>query len=142
VAGPSVGGALVALATAPLALLTDAASFLASAAWLRHVRVPAPAPLLLFAAEFGSGFGVMVLDISAGAILAAAVPDELRARVAGAYQLVNYGVRPLGALAGGVLGARLGLQPTLWLAAAGALASVLWLPRAPVMRLRTLPEAG
>jgi MFS family permease len=45
----------------------------------------------LFLAEFVSGFGVMLLDISANAITAALVPDRLRARVAGAYMVVNYG---------------------------------------------------
>jgi hypothetical protein len=36
---------------------------------------------MLFAAEFGSGFGVMVLDISIGASFAAVIPDTLRSRV-------------------------------------------------------------
>jgi predicted MFS family arabinose efflux permease len=94
---------------------------------------------LLFLAEFGAGFGVMVLDISVGAILVAAVPEALRARMFGAYQLVNYGVRPLGALGGGALGAAIGLQPTLWIAGIGAVASVLWLLPSPVPRLRALP---
>ena len=34
---------------------------------------------LLFAAEFGSGVGVVMLDITIGAILTATVPDVLRA---------------------------------------------------------------
>ena len=55
----------------------------------------------LVLAEFGSGLGVMMLDITGGAITAALVPDRLRARVSGAYMVVNYGVRPLGAFAGG-----------------------------------------
>ncbi len=102
---------------------------------------PQPAVLgLLFLAEFGAGFGVMVLDISAGAILVAAVPETLRARMFGAYQLVNYGVRPIGALGGGALGAAIGLQPTLWIAGVGAVASVLWLLPSPVPRMRALPE--
>jgi predicted MFS family arabinose efflux permease len=102
---------------------------------------PQPAVLgLLFLAEFGAGFGVMVLDISAGAILVAAVPETLRARMFGAYQLVNYGVRPIGALGGGALGAAIGLQPTLWIAGIGAVASVLWLLPSPVPRMRALPE--
>jgi len=49
---------------------------------------------MLFAAEFGSGFGVMVLDISIGAIFAAVIPDTLRSRVTGGFQAVNYGTRP------------------------------------------------
>jgi MFS family permease len=104
-----------------------------------------PKPLilaLLFIAEFGSGLGVMMLDISVGAIFAAVIPDRLRARVSGAYLVVNYGVRPLGALTGGALGSTIGLRPALWIATAGALAGVLWLLPSPVVRLRELPETA
>jgi MFS family permease len=96
----------------------------------------------LFAAEFLSGLGVMILDITAGAIKAAVVPDRLRARVTGAYMVVNYGVRPLGALVGGALGTAIGLRPTLWLAAVGAIAGFLWLLPSPVPGLRRLPETA
>jgi predicted MFS family arabinose efflux permease len=102
-----------------------------------------PKPLVLsflFLAEFGSGVGVMILDISAGAIFAALIPDRLRARVSGAYLTVNYGVRPLGSLAGGALGSTIGLRPTLWIATVGAIAGVLWLLPSPVARLQALPE--
>ena len=102
-----------------------------------------PKPLvlaLLFLAEFGSGLGVMMLDIDSGAIFAALIPDRLRARVSGAYMAVNYGVRPLGSLAGGALGTTIGLRPTLWIATVGALAGVLWLLPSPIPRLRDLPE--
>ena len=94
----------------------------------------------LFLAEFGCGFGVMMLDISAGAIAAAVVPDRLRSRVSGAYMVVNYGVRPLGALVGGALGSWIGLRETLWIATAGALLGVLWLIPSPILGLRELPE--
>ena len=96
----------------------------------------------LFAAELVSGFGVMILDISAGAITNALVPDRLRARVSGAFMLVNYGVRPLGTLAGGLLGSAIGLRPTLWIATVGAIAGVLWLLPSPMMHLRELPETS
>jgi MFS family permease len=95
---------------------------------------------LLFLAEFGSGLGVMMLDISAGAIFAAIIPNRLRSRVSGAYSFVNYGVRPLGSLAGGALGSTIGLRPTLWIGTVGALAGVLWLLASPIPRLRDLPE--
>jgi MFS family permease len=94
----------------------------------------------LFGAEFLSGFGVMVLDITAASIKAALVPDRLRARVAGAYMVVNYGVRPLGSLLGGALGTWIGLRPTLWIASVGAIAGVLWLLPSPILGLRDLPE--
>ena len=51
------------------------------------------------------------------------------------------GLRPLGALAGGALGAGIGMQPTLWIAGIGAVASVLWLLPSPVPKLRALPGA-
>jgi MFS family permease len=96
--------------------------------------------LMLFLAEFGSGLGVMLLDISAMSISAALVPDRLRSRVAGAFMLVNYGVRPLGSLAGGALGATIGLRPTLWIASAGAITGLLWALPSPLRKLRDLPE--
>jgi MFS family permease len=103
-----------------------------------------PRPLvlgLLFLAEFGSGFGVMVLDITFGSITATVIPDEVRARVTGAFQAVNYGTRPLGALAAGGLAALIGLRPTLWLTAIGATLGFLWLLPSPVPRFR-MPGSG
>jgi predicted MFS family arabinose efflux permease len=95
----------------------------------------------LFLAEFGSGFGVMMLDISGGAISAALVPDRLRARVSGSYNVVNYGVRPVGAFLGGLLGSTIGVRETLWIAAIGALAGFVWLLPSPIPALKELPEA-
>jgi predicted MFS family arabinose efflux permease len=113
-----------------------------------------PAPLLLVpiaagsqepaalvaVAEFFNGMGVMVLDVGLGSLYAALVPDQLRARVSGAFLLVNYGVRPIGALAGGLLAAAVGLHATMWVTAVGALAGVLWLLPSPIPRLRELPR--
>jgi hypothetical protein len=82
----------------------------------------------------------MILDISFGAIMLALTPHRLRARATGAFRFVNYGVRPLGALAGGALGAALGLRPALWIATVGAVAGILWLVPSPVPGLRDLPE--
>ncbi len=90
---------------------------------------------MLFLAEFFSGFGVMLLDITISSIFAAVIPDELRARVTGAYQSVNFGTRPLGALGAGALAGAIGLRGTLWIAAAGATLAFLWLLTAPVRRL-------
>jgi MFS family permease len=102
---------------------------------------PEPVVLLcLFLAELGSGFGVMLLDISAGAIFAAVIPIRLRARVSGAYTFMNYGVRVLGSLLGGLLGSTIGLRPTLAIGAAGALLGAVMLLPTPVVRLRELPE--
>jgi MFS family permease len=94
----------------------------------------------LFLAEFGSGFGVMLLDISYGAISAALVPHRMRARVSGAFNVVNYGVRPVGAFAGGLLGSAIGVRETLWIAVVGAIAGFLWLLPSPMPTMKELPE--
>ena len=102
-----------------------------------------PRPLvlaMLFLAEFGSGLGVMVLDISIGSIFAALIPHQLRARVSGAYLVVNNGIRPLGSLFGGTLGSAIGVRNTLWIVTTGALAGFLWLLPSPLSGLKELPE--
>lgn len=106
---------------------------------LAHGRL-VPVLAMLFAAEFLSGFGVMVLDISIGAIFAAVIPDTLRSRVTGAFQAVNYGTRPLGALLGGLLGSALGLRPALWVATLGGVAGCALLLPSPLPGYR-LPAA-
>jgi len=95
---------------------------------------------LLFAAEFVSSVGVMILDVNGNSIGAALSPDRLRARISGAHRVVNYGVRPIGSLLAGVLGETIGLRPTLWIAAGGAVLAVLWLLPSPIPSLRELPE--
>lgn len=95
---------------------------------------------VLFAAEFLSCAGVMVVDIAAGSFQMALIPDAIRSRVMGAFRTLNHGFRPLGALAGGFLGTVAGLRPTLWIATAGAVFAVLWLLPSPVVRMRELPE--
>ena len=96
----------------------------------------------LLGAELGAGLGVVMLDISIGSIFAAVVPDRFRSRVSGAYMVVNYGVRPLGSLAGGALATAIGTRETLWIAAAGGCLAALWLVRSPLMKMRDLPEAA
>jgi MFS family permease len=91
---------------------------------------------ILMVAEFIGGFGVMVLDISIGAIFSAVIPDEVRSRVTGAFQAVNYGTRPLGALLGGFLGTLVGPRTTLWVAAIGGMTSFLVLLPTPIPKYR------
>jgi MFS family permease len=98
---------------------------------------PAPVVLgLLFTAEFVSGFGVMILDISIGSIFAAVIPGHLRSRVSGAFQAVNYGMRPLGALSGGALGTLAGVRAALWVATVGGSLAFVWLLRSTLARFR------
>lgn len=113
---------------APIALVAVAAG----PAWL--------AAATLGAAEFISGFGVMLLDINLNAVQASVTPDAVRSRIAGAFRTINYGTRPLGALIGGLLGSYLGLRPTLLLSTLGAVLGFLWLLPSPIPRIRSLDE--
>ncbi|MGW5255534.1 MFS transporter [Streptomyces sp. NPDC004012] len=144
VLGAGAGGALLGAALAtPLARRIGVGRTFA----LGCLAMPAPMLLIpaatgprpvvltmLFAAEFGSGIGVMWLDIALASILTSAVPDAMRSSVFGAYQSVNLGTRPLAALAAGVLAGPLGPRTTLWAGAVGALAAFLWLLPSPVLK--------
>ncbi|WP_328400694.1 MFS transporter [Streptomyces sp. NBC_00390] len=103
-----------------------------------------PRPLvvgMLVAGEFLSCAGVMLTDIAASSLQLAMIPEAIRSRVLGACRTLNHGFRPLGAMTAGALGTAIGLRPTLWIATAGAVLSVVWLLPSPVPRIRTLPGA-
>jgi MFS family permease len=145
----AVGGVLGSVVTKPVAARTGvgwayvAGCFLFTAPLMLVPLARSPLILeLLFGAEFLCGFGVMMLDISIGAIFAAVIPDRLRSRVTGAFQAVNYGTRPLGALLGGLLGTTAGLRPALWVATVGGVGGALLLLPSPLPRFRMPDPAG
>ena len=98
--------------------------------------------IMLFTTEFLAGLGVQILDINVGAVLAARTPDAIRARSGGAFRFVNYGIRPVGAFLGGLLGGVIGVRETLFLVTIAASTGVLWLIGSPIPGLRELPEAA
>jgi predicted MFS family arabinose efflux permease len=83
---------------------------------------------------------VMLYDINVNSIQTAVTPDRLRSRSAGAYATVNYGIRPLGALLGGLLGEWVGVPATLVIAGVGGCFGVIFLLRSPVMRIRRVDD--
>jgi MFS family permease len=113
-----------------------------------------PAPLLLFPLAMGSepvvvavlivgealaSIGVMLFDVNNNSLIVLSTPPALRGRQFGAMRTIVYGVRPLGALLGGALGAWIGLRPTLWLTGTAALLGVVWLVASPLRDVRELP---
>jgi MFS family permease len=90
--------------------------------------------------EFVGGVGVMLFDININAVLTRATPDDARGRRAGAFTTVNYGLRPLGALAGGAFGTLFGVRPSLVVAGVGATVGVLWLIFSPVRSIRAVDD--
>ncbi|MFK4089734.1 MFS transporter [Kribbella sp. NPDC020789] len=143
----STGGLLGALAAAPLSRIFGAGRVIAAGAVVFPgavaIAVLADGPLwvratALAAAEFVAAFAVMCFDIPLNSIQAAVIDDQLRSRVYGAFSSINYGIRPLGAVAGGFLGTWIGVRETLLVSAAGGLFAVLWLIRSPILSTRDL----
>lgn len=96
--------------------------------------------VVLAAVEAASAFGVMLFDVNLNAVMAAAIPDAVRARVQGAFTSINYGARPLGTALGGVLAGLIGIGPTLVTAGVGGALGVLWLVRSPLITLRSVDD--
>jgi predicted MFS family arabinose efflux permease len=143
------GGLIGALAAKPLAELIGAGRLIA----LGSVVFPASLGLVALAdgpvwmragilagAEFVGAFAVMCFDVPLNSLQAAVIHDHMRSRVAGAFSSINYGVRPLGAVIGGLLGTWVGVRETLLISAAGGLFSVLWLLGSPIIRTRDLAD--
>jgi MFS family permease len=144
----AIGGILGALIAPPL----ERAIGIGPSVVLGSVLFPAPLILvpiatgseltigvMLGTAEFFSAVGVMIFDVSAASMLFLRTPDRIRARTAGTFRFVNYGIRPIGALLGGALGTAIGLQTTLWIGVLGALLGVVWLFFSPIPKLREAP---
>jgi MFS family permease len=92
-------------------------------------------PLLYF-----TGMGMMLVAASTNTLLQTIVPDELRGRVASLYIVAFIGISPLGALAAGWLGERIGPPFALALFGAGALAAAaLYATRLPAIQRDIVP---
>lgn len=98
------------------------------------------AACVLGATEFVGGVGIMLFDVNLNGVQASVTPDDLRSRVSGAFSTINYGVRPLGALLGGLSGTLVGIGPTLLIAAVGGAASASWLLWSPIRRVTVMRD--
>jgi MFS family permease len=90
--------------------------------------------------EFVSAFGVMCFDVPLNALMTAVTPDPVRSRVVGAFSTVNYGIRPAGAIVGGLLGDAIGVGPTMVLAAIGGALAFGWLLPSPIVSTRSVDD--
>lgn len=141
------GGLLGAVAATPLTRLIGAGRLIAIGAVVFPgaiaIAAAATGPLLLraaalAAAEFVGAFAVMCFDVPLNALQAAVTDEQMRSRVSGAFSSINYGIRPLGAVVGGLLGTWVGVRETLLVSAVGGLIAVIWLLRSPIIHVRSL----
>ncbi|MGI8563037.1 MAG: MFS transporter [Candidatus Dormibacter sp.] len=103
---------------------------------------PLTATAIIGAGSIIVGIGLMLLDANASTMLQALIPGHLMGRVTAASDQLNWGVRPLGALAGGLLGQWLGLHPALWIGTLGALGAARCLVATRVRRFRLDDSCG
>lgn len=96
---------------------------------------------MLLAGFFLFGFGPMLWTIGQTSLRQAIVPLRLIGRVSAIQQVATLGMRPLGALVGGAVGERFGLEAAIWLAVAGygVQLAVILLSQMPA--LTSLPPA-
>ncbi|MGC4192977.1 MAG: MFS transporter [Thermomicrobiales bacterium] len=87
--------------------------------------------IMLVIAQFAFGVGLIIFKVNRATVRQALVPMGLQGRATATMRVASASLIPIGALAGGIAGAGLGLRETLVLAALGELGAVAWLLRTP-----------
>lgn len=138
-----VVGALTASRTTPWLGLARATilglGLCALGSLLRALAGQGPGVITFAAGSFLVGLGVVTFNINQVTYRQRACPDHLLGRVIASMRFVVWGIFPLGALAGGALGAVIGTRATLWAAAVGMTAATAWLLASP---FRTMAGAA
>lgn len=139
IAGALSGATLIArLPTGWLLVFGPASSLLgAGALALAPVAWGWPALALAF---FLFGFGPMLWFITQTSLRQAVTPQALLGRVSATLTTAMYGMRPLGALAGGLAGEWFGLAMAIWLPVALFGLSTLAILASRMPGLRTMPS--
>jgi MFS family permease len=141
-----VGGVLGALVAGPLARRIGGAraTIVGILSNVGALLIPLTQPKagLVF---FGIGmlfvsFGATVYNINQVSFRQRLCPDRLLGRMNATMRFVVWGVLPIGALIGGLLGTAIGLRPTLWIGAAGEAVAGVWLLASPMRSMRDFPE--
>jgi MFS family permease len=144
----AVGGLLGALATPHLARklgqgriipLSAVASGLLVALIPLAALLPRAAIPILIVAEFGQSFMVLVYNITQVSLRQRLCPPRLLGRMNASIRCVVWGVIPIGSLLTGVLGSSIGVVPTMFIGAGGALAGSAFVVFSPLMGMRELP---
>jgi len=142
-----IGGVLGALVAGPMARRFGGAraTIIGIGGSIGALLIPLTMPgagLLLFGfGTFAIGFSAVVYNISQVSFRQRLCPDRLLGRMNATMRFVVWGVLPIGALLGGVLGSVLGLRPTLWIGAAGEAVAGVWLLASPMRDMRDFPDS-
>ncbi|MFY0479461.1 MFS transporter [Achromobacter marplatensis] len=88
------------------------------------------------------GAGPILWTITTTTLRQAVTPNALLGRVSAVILTATFGARPVGALIGATLAARVGLDACLWVSTAGFVVQFIVLFASPVRRLRQQPQAA
>lgn len=97
-------------------------------------------PLLLVGWLLGS-FGAVIYNVNGRSLVQSSTPERMLGRTIATNRFVVWGTIPLGAFVGGILGSRIGLRATLWVAAVTSLVAFLPPLLSPVRRLIEMPSS-
>jgi len=98
--------------------------------------VPVPAFPLVVVAQVLMSYGLIVYNVSQFTLWQQTTPARLRGRVSATFHFIIWGVLPLGALAGGIVGSVLSLRTLIGLASVGIILSALWIAIAVARTVR------
>jgi MFS family permease len=144
-AAGSVGGLLAAFVASPLARRIGGArativGIFATAGGVLIPLTTGHAGVLFFACGvFAVSFGAVLYNINQVSFRQRLCPDHLLGRMNATMRFLVWGVLPIGALAGGVIGTTIGLRNTLWVAVAGQTLAGFWLLASPMRSMRDFP---
>ena len=86
------------------------------------------------------GFGAVAYNVNQVSLRQSITPDRMLGRMTATMRFVVLGVLPIGAVLGGIAGGVFGIRTTLWISAAIASVSVVWVMLSPVAKLTTVPD--
>lgn len=106
---------------------------------LAGVFTSAALPILI-AGAFIESFLVLVYNITQVTMRQRLTPTRLLGRMNASIRFVVWGCLPIAGVLSGLLGSTIGLLPTMWIGAVGALFGSFWVLFSPITRMKELPR--
>ncbi len=123
--------ALTAVAASPLLAVVPLAAHLAD-------TIP-PLPLIAVGG-FGMLFLQVVYNVTQVSFRQRLCPPALLGRMNASIRFLVWGTLPIGGLAGGLLGQKIGILPTMWISVGGLFLASLPVVLSPLLTMRDLPS--
>ncbi len=120
--------------TLALAIVASGLSFLAT-----PLALFGPPVIILTILGFIGSMQAPLYNINQVSLRQAITPDRVQGRMNATVRTIVWGTIPIGSFLGGVLGARIGVVPTMLLGGAISLLAAGWIAAGPVIALKEQP---